>query len=122
MIVLLPDRIDRAALDAAPTLKIVANVAVGYDNLDVRHAGAKGIVCTNTPDVLTDATADLTWALILDITRRVSEGERLARAGNWKGWALRVHARVRPAGQTAGHRRRRPDRTRGRASAAARSG
>jgi glyoxylate reductase len=88
VIVLLPDRIDRALLDAAPRLKIVANVAVGYDNLDVRHARQKGVICTNTPDVLTDATADLTWALILDITRRVSEGDRLARSGNWKGWTF----------------------------------
>jgi glyoxylate reductase len=88
LIVLLPDRIDRALLDAAPRLKIVANVAVGYDNLDVRHARQKGVICTNTPDVLTDSTADLTWALILDITRRVSEGDRLARAGNWKGWTF----------------------------------
>jgi glyoxylate reductase len=88
LIVLLPDRIDRAVLDVAPQLKIVANVAVGYDNVDVRHARQKGVVCTNTPDVLTDATADLTWALILDITRRVSEGDRLARGGNWKGWTF----------------------------------
>ena len=88
IVVLLPDRIDRAVLDAAPRLKIVANVAVGFDNLDVRHAAQKGVICTNTPDVLTDATADLTWALILDITRRVSEGDRLARAGNWKGWTF----------------------------------
>jgi glyoxylate reductase len=88
VIVLLPDQIDRPLLDAAPKLKIVANVAVGYDNLDLRHAKQKGVICTNTPDVLTDATADLTWALILDITRRVSEGDRLARGGNWKGWTF----------------------------------
>jgi glyoxylate reductase len=56
LIVLLPDRIDRAVLDAAPRLKIIANVAVGYDNLDVRHAAQKGVICTNTPDILTDAT------------------------------------------------------------------
>ena len=88
LIVLLPDRIDRAVLDAAPRLKIIANVAVGYDNLDVRHALQKGVICTNTPDVLTEATADLAWALILDVTRRVSEGDRLARAGNWRGWTF----------------------------------
>ncbi len=88
LIVLLPDRIDRAVLDAAPRLKIIANVAVGYDNLDVRHAVQKGVICTNTPDVLTEATADLAWALILDVTRRVSEGDRLARAGNWRGWTF----------------------------------
>jgi glyoxylate reductase len=88
VVVLLPDLIDRAALDVAKRLKVVANVAVGYDNLDVTYAREKGVVCTNTPDVLTDATADLTWALILDVTRRVSEGDRLARAGNWKGWTF----------------------------------
>src|SRR5262245_40117613 len=68
VVVLLPDRMDRAAIDAAgPSLKVIANVAVGFDNLDVAYARSKGIVCTNTPDVLTDATADLTWALILGI-------------------------------------------------------
>ena len=89
VVVLLPDRIDRAAIDAAgPSLKVIANVAVGYENLDVQYAASKGIVCTNTPGVLTDATADLTWALILGITRRLGEGERLVRAGAWKGWGF----------------------------------
>ena len=89
VVVLLPDRMDRAAIDAAgPSLKIIANVAVGHDNLDVAYARSRGIVCTNTPDVLTDATADLTWALILGITRRLGEGERLIRAGQWKGWSF----------------------------------
>lgn len=89
VVVLLGGRIDRAAIDAAgPSLKIIANVAVGYDNLDVEYAVSRGIVCTNTPDVLTDATADLTWALILGITRRLGEGERLLRAGAWKGWGF----------------------------------
>ena len=89
VVVLLGGRIDRAAIDAAgPSLKIIANVAVGYDNLDVAYAVSRGIVCTNTPDVLTDATADLTWALILGVTRRLGEGERLLRAGAWKGWGF----------------------------------
>ena len=89
VVVLLPDRMDRAAIDAAgPSLKVIANVAVGFDNLDVAYARSKGIVCTNTPDVLTAATADLTWALILGITRRIGEGERLIRAGQWKGWSF----------------------------------
>ena len=89
VVVLLPDRIDRAAIDAAgSSLKVIANVAVGYDNLDVAYARSKGIVCTNTPDALTDATADLTWALILGITRRLGEGERLIRGGQWKGWTF----------------------------------
>ena len=68
LLVLLDDRIDRAAIDAGESLKIIANVAVGYDNLDVAHGASKGIVLTNTPDVLTDATADFTWALILAVT------------------------------------------------------
>jgi glyoxylate reductase len=89
VVVLLPDRMDRAAIDAAGSaLKVIANVAVGYDNLDVEYASSKGIVCTNTPGVLTDATADLAWALILGITRRIGEGERLVRAGEWKGWSF----------------------------------
>ena len=88
-VITLTERIDADLIAAAgPQLKIIANVAVGYDNLDVRHAAQKGVICTNTPDILTDATADLTWALILDVTRRVSEGDRLARAGNWKGWTF----------------------------------
>jgi glyoxylate reductase len=66
----------------------VANVAVGYDNIDVAAARERGVIVTNTPDVLTGATAELTWALILAIARRVSEGERLIRSGGWKGWAL----------------------------------
>jgi glyoxylate reductase len=89
VVVLLPDRMDRAAIAAAgSSLKVIANVAVGYDNLDVEYARSKGIVCTNTPGVLTDATADLAWALILGITRRIGEGERLVRAGAWKGWSF----------------------------------
>ena len=88
VLVLLGDGIDAAAIDGAADLKIIANVAVGYDNLDVAHARSRGIVCTNTPDVLTDAVADYTWALILAITRRIGEGERIVRRGEWKGWAF----------------------------------
>ncbi|HEY7286800.1 MAG TPA: D-glycerate dehydrogenase [Vicinamibacterales bacterium] len=88
IVCLLTDRIDRATIDRAPGLKIVANVAVGYNNVDVAYARSRGIVVTNTPDVLTESVADFTWAMILSITRRLSEGERLARSGNWKGWAL----------------------------------
>ena len=66
----------------------MSNIAVGYDNIDVAAASARGIVVTNTPDVLTEATAELTWALILAVTRRIGEGERLVRRGGWKGWAL----------------------------------
>ena len=75
-------------MDAAPQLVVIANIAVGFNNIDVPAARARGIVVTNTPDVLTEATADMTWALIMDITRRVSEGDRLVRRGGWKGWSL----------------------------------
>ena len=89
VLVLLPDRMDRAAIDAAgPQLKVIANVAVGYDNIDIDYARSKGIVCTNTPDVLTDDVAAFTWGLILGITRRMGEGERLVRSGGWKGWSF----------------------------------
>jgi glyoxylate reductase len=88
LVCLLTDRIDRETMDAAPSLKIIANVAVGFNNVDVPYARSRGIVVTNTPDVLTESVADFTWSLILAITRRLSEGERLLRRGEWKGWAL----------------------------------
>jgi glyoxylate reductase len=88
LVCLLTDRVDRSVLDAAPKLRIVSNVAVGYNNIDVAAARARHVVVTNTPDVLTDSVADFTWALILAITRRLAEGERLLRRGGWKGWAL----------------------------------
>jgi glyoxylate reductase len=88
LIAVLTDTIDGPVMDAAPALKIIANIAVGYDNIDVPAARARGIVVSNTPDVLTEATAELTWALILSVARRVAEGDRLIRGDGWKGWAL----------------------------------
>lgn len=89
IICLLTDTIDAAVLDAAgPQLKVVANVAVGFNNIDLAACRARGIAATNTPDVLTNACADFTWGLILAITRRFGEGERVVRAGAWGGWAL----------------------------------
>jgi glyoxylate reductase len=89
IVCLLTDRIDATVIAAgAPTLRVVANVAVGYDNIDVAHAKRRGIVVTNTPDVLTNAVAEFTWALILSAARRVAEADRLVRRGDWKGWAL----------------------------------
>jgi glyoxylate reductase len=89
VVCLLTDRIDDAVLEAAgPSLKIVANVAVGYDNVDLAAARARGVVVTNTPDVLTNSVAEFTWALILAVTRRVAEGDRLVRRGDWSGWGL----------------------------------
>ena len=88
LICLLTDKIDGEVMDAAPGLQIIANIAVGYDNLDLPAARQRGIPVTNTPDVLTEAVAEFTWALILGIARRVAEGDRLVRAGAWKGWGL----------------------------------
>ena len=89
IVCLLTEGIDAEVLDAAgPQLKVVANVAVGYNNIDVAACRARGVVATNTPDVLTNACADFTWGLILAITRRLGEGERVIRAGKWGGWAL----------------------------------
>jgi glyoxylate reductase len=77
-------------------------VAVGYNNVDVAAARERGIAVTNTPDVLTQATADLTWALVLAITRRVCEGDRLVRAGGWKGWTLEFMLGTHLAGKQLG--------------------
>lgn len=88
VVTLLTDRVDDAFLDAAPNVRVVANVAVGYNNIDVPACAARDVVVTNTPDVLTDATADLAMALTLMITRRLGEGERLIRSGEpWK-WGM----------------------------------
>jgi glyoxylate reductase len=88
LISLITDKVDRAVLDAGESLRVIANVAVGYNNIDVDYAASRGIVVTNTPDVLSNAVADFTWALILGITRRIGEGERLVRRGAWKGWTF----------------------------------
>jgi glyoxylate reductase len=88
LICVLTDKIDGPVMDAGPALKVISNIAVGYDNIDVPAARQRGIIVTNTPDVLTDAVAELTWALILGIARRVAEGDRLIRAGEWKRWGL----------------------------------
>jgi glyoxylate reductase len=87
LVTLVSDTIDADLMDALPGLRIVANVAVGFNNIDVRAATARGIWVTNTPDVLTDATADLTLALLLAVARRIGEGERFLRAGNFQGWS-----------------------------------
>ena len=83
----LTQQVDAEVL-AAPRLRVVANVAVGYDNIDVAAATARGIAVTNTPGVLDDTTADFTWALLMAVARRVVEADRLARSGQWKGWDL----------------------------------
>ena len=80
------DRIDASLLGAAPRLKAVCNIAVGYNNIDLEACTARGIVATNTPAVLDETTADTTWVLLMAAARRITEAERWLRAGNWKGW------------------------------------
>jgi D-3-phosphoglycerate dehydrogenase len=99
---LLTDRIDAEVLGVAKGCKVLANCAVGYDNIDVSAATARGIVVTNTPGVLTDATADLTWALIFAVARRVVEGDRCVRDGEFRGWAPMLFLGGDITGQTLG--------------------
>jgi glyoxylate reductase len=82
------DTIDAGIIKAGSQLRVIANIAVGYDNIDIATAKKHGIVVTNTPGVLTESVAELTWGLILNVTRRVVEGDRLIQSGVWKGWAL----------------------------------
>lgn len=87
VLTMLSDRVDDELLEAAPKLKVVANMAVGYDNVDLAALKRRGVVLTNTPDVLTETTADLAWALLLATARRVVEGNQLIQAGEWKSWS-----------------------------------
>ena len=82
------DTIDRPVFEAGRNLKVLSTIAVGHNNIDVAAAREHNVVVTNTPDVLTEAAADLTWSLILSMTRRIVEGDRLTRRGAWKGFAL----------------------------------
>ena len=102
LVCLLLDRIDAAVLARAPKLRVVANCAVGYDNVDLAAATAAGVCVTNTPDVLTEATAELAFALILACARRLGEGERLVRSRAWAGWALDQLLGVQLVGKTLG--------------------
>lgn len=84
----LTDPVTARVIAAAPRLRVISQVAVGHDNIDVQAATARGIVVTNTPDVLTEATADFTWALLLATARRVPEAERFLKAGKWNRWDI----------------------------------
>ena len=88
LVCLLTDRVDAALLEKAPRLRVVANAVVGFEHVDVAACRARGIVVTNTPDVLTGATADLAWALILAAVRRLPQAERSLRAGEFGGWGF----------------------------------
>jgi len=83
---LLTDKVDGPIMDAAPKLRVISNMAVGFDNVDLREATKRKIMVCNTPEVLTDTTADFTFALLLAAARRVVEGERVVRDGKWKTW------------------------------------
>ncbi len=87
VLTILNDRIDEAAMDVAgPRCKVFANFAVGFNNIDIEAATRRGIVVTNTPEVLTETTADLAWALIMSSARRIVESDRFLRSGRWDGW------------------------------------
>ena len=87
VLTLLTDQVDDAFLDAAgPGLRVVSNYAVGFDNIDVAACAARGVAVGNTPGVLTETTADLAWALLMAAARRLPEGDRYVRDGNWKTW------------------------------------
>ena len=102
LISILSDRIDHEVMAAGPNLKVIANVAVGYNNIEVSAAQQRGIYITNTPGVLTEATADLTWALILAITRRVVEADGWVRAGQFKAWDFDLFPGTGLSGKTLG--------------------
>ncbi len=102
VVALLTDRIDAAFLDASPRLRVVANVAVGVDNVDLPACRARGVIVTNTPDVLTEATADLAFGLLLAAARRIAEGDRLVRAGAFTGWTPTFMLGTRVHGATLG--------------------
>ncbi len=98
----LADSIDVEVFEAAKNLKVVSNLAVGFNNIDIETAKEKGVTVTNTPDVLTETTADLAFALILATARRVSEAERELRKGNWKSWSVMDYTGMDVGGATLG--------------------
>ena len=86
LLCILTDKVNHELLDAAPKLKAVATYSVGFDHIDIKACTERGVVVTNTPGVLTESTADFTWALLMSIARRVVEGDKFMRAGKYKGW------------------------------------
>lgn len=96
------ERVDDALLAACPKLKVVSNIAVGFNNIDLAACTRHGVAATNTPDVLNEATADHAWALLLAAARRVGESERWLRAGHWRRWALEMFLGAELHGTTLG--------------------
>jgi glyoxylate reductase len=99
---LLTDRIDGPLLDRHPALKVVSNFAVGFDNIDVPAATERGVLVCNTPDVLTNATADHTWALLMAAARRIPESMEYVREGKWRTWGPRLLLGQEISGATVG--------------------
>jgi len=99
---LLTDPITKKVIDNLDSVKVISNYAVGYDNIDVGHATEKGIIVTNTPGVLTNATAELTWALIFAVARRINEAENLVRESRFKGWGATLLLGTEIKGKTLG--------------------
>jgi len=99
---LLTDRIDSEVMDSCPSLKVISNYAVGYDNIDVAAATERGIVVTNTPGVLTETVADFTWALLMASARRIVEADGSTRAGEWKTWGPTLLLGADVVGKTLG--------------------
>ena len=102
LVCLLTERVGDDTLRAAPKLRIVANVAVGYDNVDVPACTRRGVVVTNTPGILDETTADFAWTLMLAVARRVVEADQYVRAGNWKGWSFDQYCGTDVWGKTLG--------------------
>jgi glyoxylate reductase len=102
LLCLLTDTIDREIIEAGRSLKGIANLAVGYDNIDIQAAAELGIPVTNTPGVLTDATADMAWTLLMAAARRITESDPYTRAGEFRGWAPMLFLGVDVAGRTLG--------------------
>src|SRR2546428_8393695 len=102
LICLLTEKINDELLTAAPKLRIVANVAVGFDNVDVAACTQRKVVVSNTPGVLDETTADFAWLLLMAVARRVLEGDQLVRSGKWTGWNLPHRCRADVWGHTHG--------------------
>src|SRR5207302_1547957 len=102
LVSLLTDKIDAALLDAGPRLKVVSNYAVGFNNIDVAAATERGVAVGNTPGVLTDATADMAFCLLIGAARRLVEGHRYSQSGKWKTWEPLGHLGQDLAGRTLG--------------------
>ncbi|RKZ19638.1 D-glycerate dehydrogenase [bacterium] len=99
---LLRDPINREVIDEASALKVISNYAVGYDNIDVEYASSKGIVVTNTPDILTNATAELALSLVFALIRRIVEADRFTREGRFEGWLPELFLGMELSGSTVG--------------------